>query len=180
MSSAVVFLVWECVLFLCLLNWREIYLLCVWKSLWVSAAGSTWSGTRGCSSSMSIKTSPLTEWGTSPTHTNTQQRKTLVVIHTWFTSPAWFLFKAHTFPFMSIVLHCLFLLRGAAIFLQGLDSALPDHGLPPELAVVNDFDDNGRHVEVLARKPLEMEVDYYDWPRHPNADWLELLSVFFL
>lgn len=81
---------------------------------------------------------------------------------------------------MSLVLHCLFLLGGAAIFLQGLDCALPDHGLSSELTVVDDFDDNGRHVEVLTGKPLETKAGYYDWPCHLNADWLELLLVFFL
>lgn len=73
---------------------------------------------------------------------------------------------------MSLILHCLFLLWGAAIFLQGLDCALPDHRLSSELTVVDDFDDNGRHVEVLTGKHLEMKADYCDWPCHLNADWL--------
>lgn len=55
---------------------------------------------------------------------------------------------------MSLVLDCLLLLRDAAIFLQGLDRALTNHGLPPKLTVVDDFDDNGRHVKVLPGKPL--------------------------
>lgn len=73
---------------------------------------------------------------------------------------------------MSLILHCLFLLWGAAIVLQGLDRALSDHGLSSKLTVVDDFDDNGRHVEVLTGKPLEMITDYSDWPGQLNADWL--------
>lgn len=73
---------------------------------------------------------------------------------------------------MSLILHRMFLLWGAAIVLQGLDCALPNHGLSSKLAVVNDFDDNGRHVEVLTGKPLEIKTDYYDWRCHLNADWL--------
>lgn len=146
----------------------------------VSAAGSTWSGMRGCSSSStSIKTSPSIEWGISPTHTNTQPWNTLN-----FTLPSWRLCKAHTFPFMSLIHHCLLLFWREAIFLQGLDCALPDHGLSSKLTVVDDFDDNGRHVEVLTGKPLEMKTDYYDWllwhttlmPTGYNCCWFSFLS----
>lgn len=100
-------------------------------------------------------------------HKRTPEKHTSFTLH--FTWPAWFLFKAHTFPCVSLILHCLFLLWSAAIFLQGLDCALPNNRLPPELTVVDDFDDNGRHVEVFTREPLEMKVDYQDSASPPEC-----------
>lgn len=72
---------------------------------------------------------------------------------------------------MSLVLERLFLLRDAAIFLQGLDRALTNHGLPPKLPVVDDFDDDGRHVKVLPGKPLR-RLERLLVIGRLNADWL--------
>lgn len=49
------------------------------------------------------------------------------------------------------------LLREAPILLQRPDGALTNHRLPPELTVVDDFDDDGRHVELLAGESLWKE-----------------------
>lgn len=55
---------------------------------------------------------------------------------------------------LSLLLRSLFFVLGAAVLLQRVDGALSDHRLPPELTVVNDFDDDWRHVELLAGKSL--------------------------
>lgn len=145
------------------------------KPLWMSAVVSTWSGMRGCSSSMSIKTSPQIEWGISPAHTHTHSREIYFILLGQLVFLFFSFFTTRTFPFVPPILHGLFLLWDASIFLQGLDRALTDHGLPPELTVVNDFDDNGRHVEVLPGKPL------WRWQVLIVIEcWLAIIAVVFL
>jgi len=75
-----------------------------------------------------------------------EDQVTSVLIHTLLlTSPA------------LLFLLLFLLLRRAPILLQRADGALADHRLPAELPVVDDFDDDGRHVEILSGKPLVEE-----------------------
>ena len=71
LTQSAVVLLRKNMLFLSLSLKGKIFAVC--GNLWVSAAGSTWSGMRGCSSSMSIKTSPEIEWGSSPTQTHSRE-----------------------------------------------------------------------------------------------------------
>lgn len=63
-----------------------------------------------------------------------------------------------TSPFLLLpLLRRSFLLRDAPILLQRPDGALTDHRLPPKLTVVDDFDDDRRHVELLTGKSLRRD-----------------------
>lgn len=64
-----------------------------------------------------------------------------------------------TSPVRSLLLQPSFLLWPAPELLQRTDGALTHHRLPPELAVIDDFDDDGRHVKVLDREPLGRHGD---------------------
>lgn len=61
---------------------------------------------------------------------------------------------SRTPPLSSFLLRRSFLLRDTPIFFQRPDCALTDYWLPPKLTVVDDFDDDGRHVKFLTREML--------------------------
>lgn len=127
----------------------------------VSPSCFTWSGTSGSSSSTSMKTSPEVGRDGSPSNTNggltaSPQRVTqvfdLTLRHRFcLTSPLLL------FLLLLSLQQSLLLLLGAAVVLQEPDGALTDHGLPPKLTVVDDFDDDGGHVELLTGESLGKE-----------------------
>lgn len=89
MKQIVYHLLYVCIIYVSLMksvqsSRRDKDRFCVLKPLWMSAGGSTWSGMRGCSSSMSIKTSPQTEWGISPAHTHTAEKHTSFLIRLFY------------------------------------------------------------------------------------------------
>lgn len=61
---------------------------------------------------------------------------------------------SRTSPFASLLLRLSFRLWEAAELLQRADGALTHHGLPPKLTVIDDFDDDRRHVKVLDGESL--------------------------
>lgn len=72
-----------------------------------------------------------------------------------------------TSPFPSLLLRFPFCFWEAAELLQRADCALTHNRLPPKLTVVNDFDDDWRHVKVLDGEPLG---------RNGTIQWWEKLS----
>lgn len=94
-------------------------------------------------------------WGVSPTHANTQQK---VIFNTYYQSSSVFfhlpMSPSLTSPFLLLLRRRSLLLRDAPVLLQRPDGALADHRLPAELTVVDDFDDDWRHVELLAGESL--------------------------